>query len=339
MALPANPTSSAGTSNVVAVAGTSGYTGTVTYASGATRYLISDPAADYVNANSGTVGASNLNYAAGKKRSAPGLPKLSGLDKALGILGAGVAAYQVVSGLKGTIADVTSSITTAAKELGNSFKTLTQEKEEKKPSKEPAGVKAVTKGSEQDWRVKIDTNWKVLNSSLLAPLVQTDGLVFPYLPNITITHKANYTTVDPIHSNYNIQGYKNSTVDDITITGEFSVSSQTEGEYWIAATTFLKTVTKMFSGLSAPQGNPPIICRLNGYGQYVFNDVPVIVKSFQMELKDNVQYKRIIGPLQQSTWVPVLSTITVVVAPVYNGERMRRFSLSLYANGVSQGIL
>lgn len=341
MALPTNPTSNAGTSNVVSVAGTAGYTGTLTYAAGTTRYLISDPVADYVNANSGVAGASNLNYAAGKPPKIPGRPKISGLDKALGILGTATAAYQVLSGLKGTIKDTQAALTTAAKELGDTFSSLTEKKGsvslEEKPD-EPTFTKAQTLSNDTDWRVKIDTNWKIFNSSLFQPLADTDGLVFPFLPNITVTHKANYTAVDPIHNNYTIQGYKNSSIEDITISGEFSVSSQSEGQYWLAATTFLKTATKMFSGLSRPQGNPPIVCRLNGYGEYMFNDVPIVIKSYQVELKDSVQYRKIDFGIR-STWVPALSTITVVVAPVYNNEKMRKFSLQNYAQGGADGVL
>jgi hypothetical protein len=151
--------------------------------------------------------------------------------------------------------------------------------------------------------------------------------------------------VDPIHNNFTIQNYKGSSVEDITITGEFSVNSQEEGAYWIAATTFLKTVTKMFYGSSRPQGNPPLVCRLSGYGQYVFDDIPVVVKSYQVEFKDSVQYKRILpvggGGIGTSlgTWVPVLSTITVVVAPIYSRQNLRRFDLQDYANGKSSGVL
>jgi hypothetical protein len=340
MALPSNPTSSAGVSNrVVSVAGTSGYTGVVSYGAGVTQYLISDPAADYVNANSGTVGQSNLNYSSTKQKQF-GLPKLSGLDKALGALGGAVAAYGAVVGSFNAALDAGAALAAGAKQLGATFKNIGK----KLPQipEGPKGTYATTKIAKSDWRVKLNTNWDILQVSgqrnLLLPLAETDGMVFPYLPNINVTHRANYTSVDPIHNNFSIQGYKGSTVEDITITGEFSVDSQTEGEYWIAATTFLKTVTKMFYGQSKPSGNPPLVCRLSGYGKFVFDDIPVVVKNYQVEFKDGVQYKKI-SIDQTFTWVPVLSTITVVVSPVYNRESLRRFDLQNYANGLTSGVL
>jgi hypothetical protein len=121
-------------------------------------------------------------------------------------------------------------------------------------------------------------------------------------------------------------------VDDITISGEFSCETETDAAYWIAATTFFKTATKMFFGQGELAGNPPLICNLTGYGASVFDKVPVIVKSFSVDLKDDVNYVRcnIFGT---NTWVPVMSTITVVVSPVYNRQRMRQFNLQDYARG------
>ena len=121
-------------------------------------------------------------------------------------------------------------------------------------------------------------------------------------------------------------------VDDITITGEFSCETETDAAYWIAATTFFKTATKMFFGQGEFAGNPPLICNLTGYGASIFDKVPVIVKSFSVDLKDDVNYVRC-NSFGTNTWVPVLSTITVVVSPVYNRQRMRQFSLQDYARG------
>jgi hypothetical protein len=178
-------------------------------------------------------------------------------------------------------------------------------------------------------------------------------MVFPLTPNITVTHKASYTTVEPVHNNFAFQGYKSSNVDDITISCDFPVNSYYDGRYWIAATNFLKSATKMFYGQSSPQGNPPIVCQLSGYGAHVFNDIPVVIKSYQVELKDNVQYK-MIGATEAMglskdmgnfvadknvTWVPMNSTITVVVSPVYNREKLRQFSLQDYSAGGTKGVL
>jgi hypothetical protein len=46
----------------------------------------------------------------------------------------------------------------------------------------------------------------------------------------------------------------------------------------------------MFSGDSEFAGNPPVILYFNAYGQFVFKDVPVVVKSFSMTLPKEVDY-------------------------------------------------
>ena len=126
--------------------------------------------------------------------------------------------------------------------------------------------------------------------------------------------------------------YKNSQVDDITIAGDFSAETENDAAYWIAATTFFKTATKMFFGQGPNAGNPPIICNLSGYGASVFNNVPVIVKSFSVELKEDVNYINC-NTFGTNTWVPVMSNISIVVQPIYNRERLRKFSLRDYASG------
>lgn len=192
-----------------------------------------------------------------------------------------------------------------------------------------------------DWRVRLNCNWDLFNSPMFnSTLKPTGGMVWPYLPNITVSTKANYTTIDPVHNNFPFQAYKNSQVDDITITGEFSCETEIDAYYWVASTTFLRTVTKMFFGSSANAGNPPAVCQLNGYGSSVFNTVPVVVKSFSVDLKDDVQYiKCQIGALTTPTWVPMLSTITVVVTPIYNRSKLRQFSLQDFAAGKTVGYL
>jgi hypothetical protein len=205
----------------------------------------------------------------------------------------------------------------------------------------PSGAEAFIKqgtaiqlnaSAKNDWRVRITCQWNIFNSPLFALLENTGGVVWPYLPNITVSTKADYSAINTTHSNYTNYAYKSSMVDDITITGEFSCETETDAAYWIAATTFFKTATKMFFGQGEFAGNPPLICNLTGYGSSIFDKVPVIVKSFSVDLKDDVNYVRC-NSFGTNTWVPVISTITVVVSPVYNRQRMRQFSLQDYARG------
>jgi hypothetical protein len=187
--------------------------------------------------------------------------------------------------------------------------------------------------SADDWRVKINANWNLFpDNPLFEKLSETGGVVWPYNPSITVSTKADYSSITPTHSNYANHSYKSSMVDDIQISGEFSSETENDAAYWIAATTFFKTATKMFYGESQFAGNPPIVCHLYGYGASIFDRVPVIIKSFSVDLKDDVNYI-FCNTYGTNTWVPILSTISVTVAPIYNRAGQRKFNLQDYARG------
>lgn len=190
--------------------------------------------------------------------------------------------------------------------------------------------------AKNDWRVRINAPWQLFNSNMFKILAETGGVVFPYLPNITVSTKADYQKVDLVHSNYPYYSYKSSTVDDIQISGEFTSETETDAAYWIAATTFFKTATKMFFGQGGNAGNPPIICHLYGYGASVFDKIPVIITQFSVDLKDDVNYVNC-NTFQTNTWVPVVSTISVTCVPIYSREALRKFNLQTYAAGKMVG--
>lgn len=187
-------------------------------------------------------------------------------------------------------------------------------------------------GSKDDWRVRIQAPWRAFNSSMFDVLEKTGGVVFPFLPNITLSTKANYTNVETVHTNYPYYSYKNSTIDDIQISCEFPAETEIDAAYWIAATTFFKTATKMFFGQGENAGNPPIICNLTGYGASVFDRIPIIITAFSVDFKDDVNYVRC-NAFGTNTWVPILSTITITCVPIYSRQSLRKFDLKNYAAG------
>lgn len=198
-------------------------------------------------------------------------------------------------------------------------------------AKQGAAIK-LEPGAKDDWRVRINCRWDIFKSPLFDLLEETGGVVWPYLPSVTVSTKANYSSIETVHSNQPFYAYKNSQVDDIQISGEFTCETETDAAYWIAATTFFKTATKMFYGESTPAGNPPIVCNLTGYGSSIFDKIPVIIKSFSVDLKDDVNYIKC-NTFGTNTWVPVLSTVSVTVTPIYNRVGLRKFSLQQYSKG------
>lgn len=244
-------------------------------------------------------------------------------------------------GLGSGLANIAGKISAAAGQLNN---LLSLGRGRNLPSgaelfKQVASVQVVP-AIEGDWRVRVTCDFDTLFGAGSFPrLKETAGMVFPFTPNLTFSSKANYTTTDPVHSNFPFQSYKNSQVDDITISGEFPAETAEDAAYWVEATTFLRTATKMFYGQGAFAGNPPIVCKLNGYGPRIFNNVPVVIKGFTIDLKDDINYINYVDSTNGENWVPVLSSISITVTPVYNRERLRRFNLQNFAAGKEIGIL
>ena len=196
---------------------------------------------------------------------------------------------------------------------------------------EPLVLKASNKN---DWRVRIKTNFSLFDGNMFVKLASTGGVVFPYTPQINFSSKANYTQIDPVHTNYPILAYKNSQIDDIQITGDFSAETNEDAYYWLCAVTFFKTATKMFYGQGANAGNPPVICHLSGYGTNLFNNVPVVITNFNLNLEEDVNYIKCSVPGEvDATWVPIVSRLSVTLKPIYNRRNLRSFDLRAYAQG------
>lgn len=165
------------------------------------------------------------------------------------------------------------------------------------------GVKQSQQGYNQqpDWRVRLSlapgANYLynvASDGDVLAPLSATNGVIFPYTPQISVAYRANYDPTDLTHSNYRLFFYKNSAVDDIQITADFTAQDTGEASYVLAVIHFFKSVTKMFYGLDANPnaGTPPPLCYISGLGQYQFNNHPLLVTNFQYNLPNDVDYIR-----------------------------------------------
>lgn len=143
-----------------------------------------------------------------------------------------------------------------------------------------------------DWRVRLSLPlWPSFRTSpVLAPLKDAGGLIFPYTPQIQIQQNTTYQTVSPIHNNYSFNAYKNSDPGTITITAPMYCEDSEQALYWIAMVHYLRSISKMFSGNDPKTGNPPPVVKLNGYGNYVFKNVPVVITSFGLTLDKDVDY-------------------------------------------------
>jgi hypothetical protein len=207
--------------------------------------------------------------------------------------------------------------------------------------------------SQKDWRVRLTlparSNLRnvLLGGDVTQPLRDSNGMFWPLTPSMIIQHSANYNALAQTHSNYPFQAYQNSQVDQMNIIGEFPVQNSEDAKHWVATVHFLRTVTKMFFGGDDYKGNPPPILHLSGYGDHMFHNVPVVVNTFNVELRAGIDY---ISTKQSqvyhkqltdfddeegadATWAPTISNISVLVTPTYSRETLKSFSLQKFASG------
>ena len=166
--------------------------------------------------------------------------------------------------------------------------------------------------SAADWRVRLqlapgadylykstaskDTAGNVTGGpGILAPLAETDGVIFPYTPTISTSYNAKYDPYDLVHSNYRGYFYKSSQVETISIKGTFTAQDSREAAYLLAVIHFFRSVTKMFYGQDQQAGTPPPLVFLSGLGQYQFNNHSCVVSQFSYNLPNDVDYIRADG--------------------------------------------
>jgi hypothetical protein len=161
---------------------------------------------------------------------------------------------------------------------------------------QPVGVQGIK--AAPDWRFRITLGpsanylYKAQNPGILKPLQGTNGVIFPYTPSINVTYAANYETSDIPHSNFKIYNYRNSSVESISITGDFTAQDTFEANYVLAVIHFFRSVTKMFYGQDSnpARGLPPPLVYLTGHGDYAFDHHPAVIQSFQLTYPNDVDY-------------------------------------------------
>lgn len=158
-----------------------------------------------------------------------------------------------------------------------------------------------------DWRVRLrlapqsDYLYNAPAPGILYPLRVTDGVIFPYTPQITTAYKANYNSYDLTHSNYRGYFYQNSYIEPIQVTAQFTAQNTAEANYLLAVIHFFRSVTKMFYGQDAQRGAPPPVTYLTGLGEYQFNEHPCLVTQFNYNMPADVDYIRAGSPNQLGT--------------------------------------
>lgn len=169
------------------------------------------------------------------------------------------------------------------------------------------------------------------NVNILEPLSQTDGLVWPYTPTVSLNQSVDYNTYDTVHSNQEIMAYTRTRAQQITISGQFVVQNTTEASYALAAIHFLRTIVKMnFGTTSSGAGTPPPVLILSAYGEYMFNEVPVLVQGYSVDFPPDVDY---VPVPQTDTVVPAAFTLSVNCIVQNTPNKLRQFNLDRFRRG------
>lgn len=169
---------------------------------------------------------------------------------------------------------------------------------------------------------------------ILAPLQNTQGMMFPYSPSIQISQEVDYGNMQMTHSNTNYFYYSRTPNAQITLAGKFTVQNQTEGQYAIAAIQFLRSVSKMnFGEKDSNAGLPPPILTLTGYGAYMFNQTRVFVKTHSYNYDENMDTVKV-NLSSGAVRLPAMFTLNVTLVTQPTVQMMRtQFNLDDYRSG------
>lgn len=206
------------------------------------------------------------------------------------------------------------------------------------------------------------------SANILEPLYATGGLMFPYTPTVAVSQDTTWQQADLEGVNYDILSFKSASSATLSVTGKFTVQNQREGRYLLAAIHFLRTVSKAYFGAQDVEafdavtldnasasidptvnsemgiqtiasggraGLPPPVLLFSGYGNMMFNDIRVVVKSHSWSFDEAADLVRINLPAHGGTvWLPPLMTINMTLAIQQNTDTLRNeFSLDKFRTG------
>lgn len=177
------------------------------------------------------------------------------------------------------------------------------------------------------------------DNNILNPIRGTNGMLFPFTPTITYAQQVDYRSLEMVHSNQDFYYYARTPSLKLTINGDFTVQNLHEGKYVLACIHFLRVVSKMFFGTGktpvaiANRGLPPPVLIFNAYGNYMFNNLRVIVENHSYNLDKNVDYVTIptAGGIAK---LPAFFQISVSLIVQNTPNRMRtEFDLESFRTG------
>jgi|TARA_B100001094_G_C17901960_1_gene656910 hypothetical protein len=166
-----------------------------------------------------------------------------------------------------------------------------------------------------------------------SPLRQHNGILFPYQPDITYQQSVAYSQYDMVHTNYTFNAYRNTPSPSIQMNAQFASVTEEEGAYTLGVIHFLRSISKMFSGLNQSfptAGTPPPVLEFSAFGTEQFYKIPVVVTAFSVNFDSNVDLKLFKGGQQ----LPVLQNMFIDLSVQQNPDRQKRkFTTNSFIGG------
>lgn len=210
----------------------------------------------------------------------------------------------------------------------------------------------------------------VSNSAILSPLKDTNGFMFPYTPTINCSSSINYGSQEIAHSIQDFKYFIRNQSPAFQLSGNFTCENNDTARYTMACIHFLRSVSKMhFGGFNSSStstvssssstistvidnatstlsslatttttstdslvGAPPAMLFLNGYGKFMFNNLPVILENFTFQLPENVDYVEFTVD-GQNVWLPVILNISLNLTYQNTPSEARKFSYDDFRTG------
>jgi len=171
--------------------------------------------------------------------------------------------------------------------------------------------------------------------AIMAPLRERGELIFPYTPALQVGSTAEYEPSNISHTITKNQSYTKTFINEIVLTADFTAQTITEARYMLACMHFFRSVTKSYFGETNGDiaGAPPPVVKFNYLGDQMFNNVPVVIKSYAYTLPPDVDYV-LIDQDGLNTQVPAQVSISITMDVYYNPLMTRKiFNLASFKNG------
>ena len=180
-------------------------------------------------------------------------------------------------------------------------------------------------------------------NGLLAPLKATGGLVWQVTPQIFLSGVANYNQTMLHGANYPIYTYMNSMPPALPVQADFYANDMFDGHYLLAMMHFLKVSTKSYFGEQSVErgtyGTPPPVLLFEYLGDHGFNEVPVHISDYSIQLPEDCDYVPVVTNVggtgeKETTYVPTRMNVMVNLIPNYAPKKTRKeFDLEALRSG------